>query len=53
MTHVVMSHRMHHLLGIQYDTFDIMSLATDVGGKLTTDVFRPITAKPEVNKGRN
>ena len=51
--HVVMSHYMHHLPGIRYDAFDIMSWAMAVGGKLTTDVFRPITAKPEVNKGCN
>ena len=45
MTYAVMSHRIRHLPEIQYDTFDIMSQATSVGGKLPTDVFQPITAK--------
>ena len=38
---------------IQYDAFDITSQAVPVGNKLPTDVFQPITAKPEAGKGRN
>ena len=53
MTYAVMSHYMRHLLGIQYDTFDIMSRAMAAGRKLPTDAFRPVTAKPEADRGRN
>ena len=45
---------MHHLPGIWYDVlFDVTSRIMAVGGKLPTDTFRPITAKPEVDKGHN
>ena len=44
---------MRHLPGIRYDAFDIMSLATAVGGRPPTDAFQPVTAKLETNKGCN
>ena len=33
MTYMVTWHRMHHLPGIQYDTYDVTSWAMAVGGK--------------------
>ena len=46
-------HCICHLLEFWYDAFDITSRAMFVGRKLPTDMFQPITAKPEVGKGHN
>ena len=51
MMYAVMSHHIHHLLDIWYDTYDIMSHATAIGGKPPMIASRPIIAIPEVVKG--
>ena len=38
---------------VWYDTFDITSRATAIGGKLPMTAYRPVTAKLEASKGRN
>ena len=53
MTCAVMSHCICHLLGIQYDAFDVMSRAMAVGGKLLPKAYQPMTAKSGAVKGCN
>ena len=53
MTHVVTSHHIRHLPEVRDYAFDVMHRATSVGGKLPTNAFRPITAKPRTGWDHN
>ena len=46
-------HRICHLPGIQYDTFDVMSQAMAIGGKPPAIAYQPMTAIPGQLKGHN
>ena len=46
-------HCIHHLPGIQYNTFDVMSQAMAFGRKLPAVAYRPMTTMPGQLKGRN
>ena len=40
-------HRICHLLGIRYDTFDVTSWVTAISGKPLAIAYQPVTAIPE------
>ena len=53
MMYAVTSYHICHLLGVQYDAFDITSWAMAIGGKLPMIAYQPMTAIPGQFMGHN